>query len=172
MASRRGGYDVVVLGGGSAGCVLASRLSEDPGRSVCLIEAGPDYGLYADGRWPKDLLYANELATSHDWGLEGGWSSWRAKVIGGCSAHNGCFVAWGSARDFEEWVEAGGEGWSAAALQPHRRRALEMLRVRLSAVDDLEPFMRVGLDAAAEIGIPVLDDFDDPERSKAPRRSW
>src|SRR4029450_1661517 len=127
MASRRGGYDVVVLGGGSAGCVLASRLSEDPGRSVCLIEAGPDYGLYADGRWPKDLLYANELATSHDWGLEGGWSSWRAKVIGGCSAHNGCFVAWGSARDFEEWVEAGGEGWSAAALQPHRRRALEML---------------------------------------------
>jgi choline dehydrogenase-like flavoprotein len=42
------GYDVVVVGGGSAGCVLAARLSEDPDRSVCLIEGGPDYGPYAE----------------------------------------------------------------------------------------------------------------------------
>ena len=116
-------YDVVVLGGGSAGCVLASRLSEDPARSVCLIEAGPDYGAYADGGWPEDLLYANELATSHDWGIAGGWSSWRAKVLGGCSAHNGCFVAWGSPADFDGWAEAGNEGWSA-----RRARALPTSR--------------------------------------------
>ena len=162
MAPGRVAYDVVVLGGGSAGCVLASRLSEDSGRSVCLIEAGPDYGPYMDGRWPKDLLYANELATSHDWGITGGWSSWRAKVVGGCSAHNGCFITWGAPADFDEWAEAGNPGWSYGALEPYRRRGQEMLRVRPSRVDDLEPFMRAGLDAAVEIGLPSLDDFDDP----------
>jgi choline dehydrogenase len=155
-------YDAVVLGGGAAGCVLASRLSEDAERSVCLIEAGPDYGPYEAGRWPEDLLYANELAISHDWGIAGNWSSWRAKVVGGCSAHNGCFIAWGSHADFDEWGEAGNEGWSSPALEPYRRRGQEMLRVRRSHVDDLEPFMRVGLDAAAEVGLPVLEDFDDP----------
>jgi hypothetical protein len=66
--------------------------SEDPGRSVCLIEAGPDHRPYTDGRWPGDLLNAHELAVSHDWGIEGGWPSWRAKVLGGCSAHNGCNI--------------------------------------------------------------------------------
>ncbi len=158
----RTSYGVLVLGAGSAGCVLASRLSEDADRSVCLVEAGPDYGAYADGRWPADLLYANELATSHDWGLAGGWPYWRARVVGGCSAHNGCFVAWGTSADFDEWKDAGNEGWTSAAIEPYRRRAFEKLRVRPSKVDDLEPFMRASLDAAAEIGIPVLDDFDDP----------
>jgi choline dehydrogenase len=162
MPNERSSFDVLVLGAGSAGCVLASRLSEDPGRSVCLVEAGPDHGAYDEGRWPADLLYANELATSHDWGFAGGWSSWRAKVVGGCSAHNGCFVAWGSPADFDEWEEAGNRGWSHAAIEPYRRRASDMLRVRGSRVEDLEPFMRVGLDAAAEIGLPLLDDFDDP----------
>jgi choline dehydrogenase len=162
MTNRRSSFDVLVLGAGSAGCVLASRLSEDPDRSVCLIEAGPDHGAYDEGRWPGDLLYANELATSHDWGFAGGWSSWRAKVVGGCSAHNGCFVAWGAPADFDEWEEAGDPGWSDSALEPYRRRAFNMLRVRRSRVEDLEPFMRAGLQAAAEIGLPILEDFDDP----------
>src|ERR671931_205463 len=51
-------FDVLVLGGGSAGCVLAARLSENPDRSVCLVEAGPDYGPYGNGAWPEDLLDA------------------------------------------------------------------------------------------------------------------
>src|SRR6478672_2042439 len=162
MTNRRSSFDVLVLGAGSAGCVLASRLSEDPDRSVCLVEAGPDHGAYDEGRWPADLLSANELATSHDWGFSGGWSSWRAKVVGGCSAHNGCFVAWGAPADFDEWGEAGNPGWSEAALEPYRRRVSDVLRVRTSRVEDLEPFMRAGLEAAAEIGLPILEDFDDP----------
>ena len=158
----RSAFDILVLGAGSAGCVLASRLSEDPRRSVCLVEGGPDYGAYADGGWPTDLLYANELATSHDWGFAGGWPYWRARVVGGCSAHNGCFVAWGTEADFDEWEEAGNPGWSSATMDPYRRRAYETMHVRRSDVEDLEPFMRVGLEAAEAIGIPILDDFDDP----------
>ena len=60
-------FDVVVLGGGAAGCVLAARLSENPDRSVCLVEAGPDYGHFVDGGWPADLCDARALAFSHSW---------------------------------------------------------------------------------------------------------
>ena len=61
-------FDVLVLGGGAAGCVLASRLSENRDRTVCLVEAGPDYGPYTEGRWPADILDARRLALdSHCW---------------------------------------------------------------------------------------------------------
>jgi choline dehydrogenase len=161
------GYDVVVVGGGSAGCVLAARLSEDPDRSVCLIEAGPDYGPYAEGRWPADLLDANEpVAVSHDWGIEGGWPSWRAKVLGGCSAHNSCLVVWGPPADYDEWGETGNPGWSHAALDPYRRRCEQALRVRQSRVEDLDPLNRAGLEGATELRLPLLEDFDDPRATQ------
>ena len=142
-------------------------LSEDPDRSVCLIEAGPDYGPYAEGRWPADLLNAHELAVvSHDWCIEGGWPSWRAKVLGGCSAHNGCFVVWGPPADYDDWAQTGDPGWSHAALDPYRRRCEQTLRTRPSRVEDLEPFNRAGLDAAVELGLPLLEDFDDPQATE------
>jgi choline dehydrogenase-like flavoprotein len=166
------GYDVVVVGGGSAGCVLAARLSEDPDRSVCLIEAGPDYGPYAEGRWPNDLLNAYEIAVvSHDWGIEGGWPFWRARVLGGCSAHNACLVVWGPPADYDEWGQAGNPGWSHAALDPYRRRCEQALRTRPSRIEDLDPFNRAGLEGAVELGLPLLEDFDDPRFPRARRRS-
>lgn len=92
------GFDVLVLGGGPAGCVLAARLSEDPDRSVCLVEAGPDYGPYIDGRWPADVLDARQLALdSHCWRRddEDDRSQLRARILGGCSAHNACVLVSG-----------------------------------------------------------------------------
>ena len=79
--------DFLILGGGTAGCVLANRLSAD-GATVTLVEAGPDYGPADSGDWPADLLDPRSPTDSHDWYPEAEFSLSRARVIGGCSAHN------------------------------------------------------------------------------------
>ena len=120
-------FDVVVAGGGSAGCALAARLSENVDRTVCLIEAGPDYGPYEGGGWPDDLLDGRMLAFSHAWETDReDRSQLRARVLGGCSAHNACAVIAGTAGDYDEW----GDGWTHAELEPYLRRAAEQLRAR------------------------------------------
>ena len=91
-------FDVVVVGGGTAGCVLAARLSENPDRSVCLLEAGPDYGPLADGRWPPEILDPRALAETHDWGSGGeDGRTLGGRVLGGSSSHNACMVDHGLA---------------------------------------------------------------------------
>ncbi len=140
-------YDVLVLGGGTAGCVLAARLSEEPGRTVCLVEAGPDYGPHDSGRWPADLLDARQLAFSHSWETDhDDRSQLRARVIGGCSAHNACVVLEGTPADYDEW----GPGWTHDDLAPYLRRAREQMRVRVLDEDELSPWHR----AFAEAGGP------------------
>jgi len=98
-------FDAVVAGGGSAGCVLAARLSENPERSVCLLEAGPDYGPDGADRWPADILDGTVLAFSHSWERDDpeDRSQLRARILGGCSAHNACAVLPGAPSDYDEW---------------------------------------------------------------------
>jgi choline dehydrogenase-like flavoprotein len=145
-------YDVLVLGGGTAGCVLAARLSEEPSRSVCLVEAGPDYGPYDGGGWPFDLLNACRLAFSHSWETDddGDRSQLRARVIGGCSAHNACVVLEGSPADYDEW----GPGWTYDELTPYLRRAHDEMRVRIIDREELSPWHRVFVDAAGADACP------------------
>jgi choline dehydrogenase len=142
-------FDVLVAGGGSAGCLLAARLSES-GRRVCLVEAGPDYGPYAIGRWPADILDARRLAFSHSWETDReDYSQLRARIIGGCSAHNGCIMLEGAPSDYEEW----GHGWSYAAIRPYLDRAVQQMRVRQIAPEELSPWHRAFVAAAGDDAI-------------------
>ena len=163
------GCDVLVIGGGSSGAVVAGRLATESDARVVLAEAGPDYGSRSSGRWPTDLLDGGALVTSHDWGYGSGELAGRepiafprARVIGGCSSHNGCVVAVGCPADYDAWAAATGEGrWRADAIRPALARALARLAVRTYRDDEVGPFHRACLAAAAGLGIPRADDLDD-----------
>jgi choline dehydrogenase len=140
-----------VLGGGAAGCALAGRLSENPDRTVCLVEAGPDYGHLSEGRWPADILDPRWLALeSHLWERDDDEdrSQSRAKILGGCSAHNACVLLEGAPADYD-W----GEEWSYQAFAPYLRRAYETLRGHVVADEELTPWHRAFRDAAPESAI-------------------
>jgi choline dehydrogenase len=154
-------FDVVVVGGGTAGSVLAARLSESPDRTVCLLEAGPDYGALADGRWPDDVLDARSLSFSHSWGSGGeDERSLGARVLGGSSAANACMVVSGSPADYDEW----GPEWSYAAFRPHLERAKAELRTAPANTSQPARFHTRFLEAAHAVGIPLVNDVDDPEQ--------
>ncbi|HEX2990161.1 MAG TPA: GMC family oxidoreductase N-terminal domain-containing protein, partial [Anaerolineales bacterium] len=129
--------DTVVIGGGTAGAAVAARLVQGTSQSVMLLESGPDYGAFVEGGWPSSLLDARSLPLGHDWGYTNGAQTGRpghllerARVIGGCSSHNGCAAIWGSRADYDNWAALGNEGWSADDLLPFFRLANETLRVK------------------------------------------
>ncbi|MGW4230298.1 GMC family oxidoreductase [Streptomyces sp. NPDC004980] len=149
-------YDVVVLGGGVAGCVLASRLSEDAGLSVCLVEAGPDYGPRPDD-WPRKVLNARALPRDDVWERHAPVHRIRGRVLGGSSCVNGCWNTWGSAADHDEWSRAGGPRWTAAAMEPYRDRAVRRMGLRQVPDGELSAWSRAALDAARELGYGEVD---------------
>lgn len=157
----RGTHSVLILGGGTAGCVLAARLSEDPDRSVCLVEAGPDYGLHDDGAWPAELLDGREVPDSHDWRDDAG-ALMVARVIGGCSAHNLCFWIHPAAADWDEWASASGDsGWSGSAMSAYVDRVESVMPLRRSNSGEVNPWLQTCIDAATEIGLGALEDVND-----------
>ena len=152
--------DVAVVGGGTAGAVIAGRLAAE-GIEVAVIEAGPDYGAHGTPGWPADLLDATTLALSHDWGYTGGdgrWTFERARVIGGCSAHNGAIAAVGHRADYDAW---GLPGWTADDVAPLFRTVVENMRVRIYGDDEVVPFHRHCLEAARGLGWRMASDLCD-----------
>src|SRR5215216_5518086 len=160
--------DTVVIGGGTAGAAVAARLAQGTSQTVLLIESGPDYGAFAEQRWPAQLLDARSLPGAHDWGYTNNASTGRpghplerARVIGGCSSHNGCAAIWGSRADYDHWAALGNAGWSADELLPFFKLANEALRVKRISASEITPWQQACLETAPKIGIPNVADLND-----------
>lgn len=122
-------YDYIIIGAGSAGCVLASRLSEDPGVTVCLVEAG---GRDNDPTIQTPAAIGSVFKSAFDWDLstepEPGLHGHKAylprgKVLGGCSSINAMIYIRGARADYDGWAEAGADGWSWEDVRPYFLRA-------------------------------------------------
>lgn len=126
----RSGFDYIIVGAGSAGCVLAARLSEDPDTRVLLIEAGgSDRALMIDMPAGVGSLLDNpkfnwRFMTEPDATIGGRRVAWpRGRVLGGSSSINGMAYVRGHALDYERWAASGCEGWSYSQVLPYFKRA-------------------------------------------------
>ena len=170
-------FDYIIIGAGSAGCVLANRLSRDPGNRVLLLEAGPENsGLSL--KMPAAVL-SNLNSTRHNWAFQGepepnlngrSLQHDRGKTLGGSSSINGMVFIRGHALDYEGWRQSGCDGWGYADVLPYFKRmesyggggdafrgADGPLHVHRARPED--PLTLAFLEAGKQAGYPATDDI-------------
>ena len=175
-------FDYVVVGGGSAGCVLAARLSEDPAARVCLIEAGPSdrsalvtmpVGVafmlptrirnWAFETVPQEALYQRR-----------GYQP-RGRMLGGSSSMNAMIYMRGHPSDYDDWAAAGATGWAWRDVLPYFLRAENNERgasdlhgvggpLNVADLRSPNPFARLFVEAGKQAGLPANDDFNGPQQ--------
>jgi choline dehydrogenase-like flavoprotein len=159
-------FDYVVVGGGTAGAVVASRLSEDPGVTVGLVEWGPSDQAEPKAlqvrRWfemlegPYDLDYRSVPQPRGNSEIRQA----RARILGGCSSHNTMIALRPPAADFADWVSRGAAGWDAPVMLPYYDRLLT--NVVPVAEEHRNPYLADVVQAAsAALGIPVRPRWND-----------
>lgn len=172
-------FDYVIVGAGSAGCVLASRLSEDPNVSVCVLEAGPsDWHPYI--HLPAGFIKTFYMK-SINWGYQqepGPWTGGRSiyaprgKTLGGSSSINGHIYNRGQRMDFDTWAQMGNRGWGYADVLPYFRRLEKRVgegealyrgregSLTVTTMDWRDPLCEAFMEGAVSLGIPRNPDYN------------
>jgi choline dehydrogenase len=173
----KNGYDYVVVGGGSAGCVVAARLSEDPAVQVALIEAGP---MDDAPEVHTPVAFPQLFKSEHDWDYSSepepslfGRRIYlpRGKVLGGCSSMNAMIYIRGNRADYDEWAAEGATGWSYEELLPYfiKSEANERGASQFHGADgplsvqdgrSQHPLIDRIIEAFVEAGYPRNEDFN------------
>lgn len=176
-------FDILVIGAGSSGAVVAARASEDPNRRVCLVEAGPDYPVVAET--PFDLVNSHKNSeTDHDWGFsyqptaDGRSRPFpRGRVTGGSSAVNTTIALRGMPEDYDYWASLGNPLWSWEHVLPAFNRLERDLdygalpyhgdagpiSIRRYQASEMTPVHQAFLEASRALGYPDCPDANDPE---------
>jgi len=171
----------LVIGAGSAGAVVAARLSADPNREVVLLEAGPAYPDVDE--LPFDLARAPMSNQAHDWGYTAMGAAGvpidqpRGKVVGGSSAVNVCIALRGQPEDYDRWARFGGEQWSWRSVEPVFRRLEDdelggphhgqggPVPIRRTHPSAWQPFSRLTYDTLVSARFKAVEDLNDPASS-------